>query len=246
MKTKHYLRFLNRANHLDADIELADAIAIAVKGGALSQTSGGPLFDSVVEDQHPILHARTSNYHNRRLAVRHLKATLCSSFIKDLYEEVTAYLKASLKAAALNGLAPGRLIGEHVVEFTANQVLGAGGWDAVVELVSESVFRKLEEEKSTLKLLQKMNSKLGLGIPDAVIQEALPYLEIRHFLVHSDGVPDAAFCRKHSVLNFKPGEKAPLDYALIQAARTKVYHMISAFDARIVKLKIVADSELTK
>jgi hypothetical protein len=50
MKTKHYLRFLNRANHLDADIELADAIAIAVKGGALSQTSGGPLFDSVVED----------------------------------------------------------------------------------------------------------------------------------------------------------------------------------------------------
>jgi hypothetical protein len=89
---------------------------------------------------------------------------------------VTAYLKASLKAAALNGLAPGRLIGEHVVEFTANQVLGAGGWDAVVELVSESVFRKLEEEKSTLKLLQKMNSKLGLVFQTPLFKRHCPIL----------------------------------------------------------------------
>lgn len=246
MKTKHYLRFLNRAAHLDADIELADVVAIAVRNGALSRILGGPLLDTVIKDQHPILHARTSNDHNRRLAVRHLKATVCSSFIKDVYEEVSFYLRSLLESAALNGLEPGRLIGEHSVEFDANQVLCAGSWKAVVLLISQSIFRKLEEEKSTLKLIQKMNNKLALGVPDLVIKEALPYLELRHLFIHSDGVPDAEFCKKYPILGFKAGEKIALDYDLVQVARRKIYRMVSQFDAHAIKNKIVAHTELTK
>jgi hypothetical protein len=57
MKTKSHSRFFNRAAHLDADIELADILKIAIAGGALTANGGPHLFDQVNPQQHPRLGA---------------------------------------------------------------------------------------------------------------------------------------------------------------------------------------------
>ncbi len=244
MKTKFLAKFLSRSAHLDADIELADVLKIAIGSGALHSHGSRHLFDAVNPTQHPRLAGRANTSNSRRNAANHLKSTLCSSFIKDIYEDVTQYLQDVLAAAARNGLDPNRLIGEHKVTFEANEILSAGSWPKTVEIVSLSVFRKLESEKSTKNLLQKINTKLDIGVRSATINAALPFFEIRHLLVHADGKADSTFCRKYPALGATAGQKIVLDYALLQKARTAITALINEFDSKIVAKNVVSTGDL--
>ncbi|TOH21910.1 hypothetical protein, partial [Vibrio parahaemolyticus] len=67
-----------------------------------------------------------------------------SAYVKDVYEEVTAYLKTILELAAQNGFEAGRLIGEHSFKINAKEVLEAGSWEYMANLISDSVFQSLE------------------------------------------------------------------------------------------------------
>jgi len=244
MKTKSHVRFFNRAAHLDADIELADIFKIAIGQGALTTNHGQHLFDHINAQQHPRLASRGNSAHNRSLAANHLKATLCASFLKDIYEDMTQYFLEILEAAARHGLDPNRLIGEHKVSLDANDILAAGSWPKVVHIVSQSVFRKLEGERSTKNLLQKMNTKLDLGVSAATIDASLPYFEIRHLLVHADGKADQKFCSAFPAFRAKAGQKIPLGYSILQNARAAIFSLINEFDQQIVDKKVVAAGEL--
>lgn len=244
MKTRAHVRFFNRAAHLDADIELADVFKVAIAQGDLSTNNGQYLFEYVNAQRHPRLASRTISSHNRTLAVNHLKATLCGSFLKDIYEDMTQYFQEILEAAARHGLDPNRLIGDHRVSFEANDILAAGSWPNVVRLVSQSVFRKLENERSTNNLLRKMNGKLDLGVSEAIIDAALPYFEIRHLLVHSDGKADQKFCDSFPAFGATAGQKISLDHGILQNARTAIFALINAFDQQIVAKNVVATGEL--
>jgi hypothetical protein len=230
--------------HLEADIELADVIAISNHKGVLSAGGGAYLFDAVEADHHPRLAARTNNAHNRRLAVRHLKANLCTAFLKEIYEDLSTYLQSILEAAARNGLDPNRLIGEHKVSLEANDILATRSWGGVVHLVAQSVFRRLENEKSTKDVLQKINAKLNLGVSQTKINAALPYLELRHLLVHADGIADEAFCRSFPTFAAIAGNKIQLDFAVLQSAKTTVLALVKAFDAKVVANHVVGPGDL--
>lgn len=244
MKTKSYVRFLNRSAHFDADIELADIIRTAIHNGALTRNNGQRLFDYVNAQRHPRLAARASNANNRGIAVAHLKATLFSSFLKDIYEDVTNYFREVLEAAAMNGMNPGRLIGTCNLTFDANVMLSAGSWDNVVSIVSQAIFRQIENKRSTKDLIAEMNTKLNLGIPQQTIDAALPYLELRHLLVHADGYADSKFCRSFPNFAATVGQKVPIDHGVIQSARTAILALIDAFDQAIVANNVVAQTEL--
>lgn len=243
MKTKFHVRFFNRAAHLDADIELADVLKISIGHGALHTNGGQHIFDSVNPQQHPRLAARVNSQQSRRTAANHLKSTLCSSFLKDIYEDLTQYLQEVLEAAARNGLDPNRLIGEHKVSFEANEVLAAGNWTKVVEMVSKSVFRKLEAEKSTKSLLQKINTKLNLGVRTTTIDAALPYFELRHLLVHADGKADQTFCAAFPAFNAVVGQKIQLEFAILQDARVAIFALVNEFDKKVIAKNIVNAGE---
>jgi hypothetical protein len=239
MKTKFRSRFLSRMANFDADVELADILKIAIHRGALSGAGGPYIFDSVNERQHPRLAARAATTPNRKRAANHLKATLAAAYLKDIYEDLTEYFVFLLRAAAINGLDPNRLIGEHKVSFDANDILKAGSWPGVVELVSRSVFRKLEGERSTRDLLQKLNSKLDLGVRQETIDASLPYLELRHLLVHADGVADSTFCRSYPTIPATPGTKVEITYDLLLAAKESVVKLVVEFDRKVVSKGVV-------
>ena len=154
------------------------------------------------------------------------------------------YMLEILEAAARNGLDPNRLIGEHKVSLEANEILAAGGWPSVVHIVSRSVFRKLESERSTKKLIEKINIKLQLGVEQAKIDATLPYFEIRHLIVHCDGKADKHFCKTFPKFAAKVGQKLVLDYGVVQNARAAVIGLIDEFDRKVVLHKLVATSEL--
>ncbi len=243
-KTKYLVRFLNRAAQFDADLELADVFATAVQSGRLFSPESRFLFDFVDPNKHSRLSNRKISDHNRNLALNHLKSTIRAAFLKDIYEDVAAYMVELLAGAAKAGLSPERLVGEHRVTFEVNDILKCGNWDNVIKLVADSLFRKIENERSTLKLLVAIDKKLNLGVPEKAIQEALPYLEIRHLLVHADGVADAEFCKKFPTVGAVAGETIPLSYFLVSTARTKTVEMVTQYDQCAVQKNAILDTDL--
>lgn len=246
MKTKFLSKFLARMANFDTDVEMVDIFKIAIHRGALSTEGAEFIFDSVNEIQHPRLAARECTLNGRKKAVNHLKSTIAAAYLKDIYEDLTEYLSAVLKAAALNGLDPGRLVGESKLNFLASDLLKAGSWDGVVEMVSKSIFRTLEGERSTKELLQKMNLRLNLGVTQGAIDSALPYLDLRHLLVHSDGVADANFCKCYPALGATQGKKIDVDYELLQSAKKAIVSLVTQFDRKVVQKSVVSASYLTK
>lgn len=243
-KTKYLHKFLSRTDHFVADIELADVLAISSGSGILSANGGAYLFDAVDPAQHPTLARRKNNGHNRRLAVRHLKSSLCSGYIKDLYEDFNDYMQEVLESAARNGINPNRLIGSHKINIEANELLAAGNWDNVVHIVARSIFRKLEDERNTKSLIQSMDSKLGLGLDQAILNSALPYFELRHLLVHHDGVADADFCQRFQNFGATAGEKISVEFNMVSAARTAIVALAKHFDSKVLHYQLVKATEL--
>jgi len=244
MKTKSLVRFLNRAAHFDADVELVDVIARATAGGALHAEGAPHLFKYVDPQRHPRLANRQNTDQNRTLAVTHLKATVCGAFIKDIYEDMCGYFREILGSAARNGLDPNRLVGEHKVTLDANDILSCGGWDAVVQRVSGDLFRRLENLQDTKKLIEKINDKLNLGVEASKITAALPYLEVRHLLVHNDGIADDDFCARFPDFGATPNAKLALDYGLLDRARKAIIDLVTEYDEKIVANNAVGHSDL--
>ena len=244
MKTKYLMRFLNRAAHFDADLELVDVLSLAVKAGRLVPVNGTSIFEFVDGTKHPRLAGRQPSDGSRAIALTHLKNTTYGGYLKDLYEDACKYFMELVKGAARKGVNPDRLLGEHKVSFDANDVLKARSWDGVLQLVAESLFRKLEQERDTLKMVQALGKKLDLGLDQQIIQAALPFMMLRHILVHRDGVADQEFCSCCPSLGAEPDQPIPLSIRIVSAAREKIVALVRHIDERAVQKEIVCSEDL--
>lgn len=178
---------------------------------------------------------RTVSGNNRQLAINHLKQTVFSSYIKDLYEEVYDYLKSVLTEAAIRSkVEPDRLIGEHRVEVKVSDILQADKLQGVIEDIVAKIFRKLENERSTTSLIKKTCDKLGLNVSEEIQSKAIYYLEIRHQLVHAGGKADEQFKKTHPDLNYTADDYIDLRFKLIQKARKSVAEFIEEFDSQAI------------
>ena len=240
MKSKGFLRFCNRLQYFIADNEMVD---ILLKN---KEKLAGTvyLFKGITVKDHPKLSAYANTPHSRKLVIRHLRKTLLVSFIKEQYEEVTEYLRYVLEHAARNGAVIRRLVGEHKVSFDANFILSAPSHDFIRKAVTDFIFQQLENEKSTLKLIKKIDSKLGLGISSQTIDSALPYLLIRHIFVHSDGKPDKEFREKYP--GFKLNEKGQIDLLKLSLVdvQEKVRILIESIDEKMLSRSFFPPKEI--
>lgn len=243
-QTKLLVRFLNRAARFDADVELVDVLATAIGKGLLHDPKAKHIFRFIDVKKHPRITKHKSSAHNRGLAIAHLKATVHAAFIKDLYEDASEYVSSLIGSAARKGLDPGRLIGEHRMSIDANDLLALGGWDAVVKLVSRSLFRKLESERSTKKLLDALDKKLSLGADATIVAAALPFLDIRHLLIHADGVVDDLFAMSYPHIGFKAGDNLELKWKLVDEARSKITALVRHYDERALAAGVVAADDI--
>ncbi|MBA3548102.1 MAG: hypothetical protein H0T76_16595 [Nannocystis sp.] len=109
------------------------------------------------------------------------------------------------------------------------------------------LFRRLEEEakkSGVAKLLSSLDVKLGLGVGEEVRRAALPYLELRHRLVHADGIADEKFCKNYPEMSATAGEPIQLKYERIVSARDAVEGLIRKFDECAVQKSIVPKEDL--
>jgi len=243
MKTKYLLKFLNNSAHLDADIELVEIVISANREGRLKQNNDNHIFDFIDSEKHKKLTTRTNSDQSRKLAVYHLKTTVRTAFIKRLYEITTIYFQDILKSATRKGLDVDKLIGEHSISLTSRDLIRIGNYEKIIEKISNSIFRQLENEKSTKKLIEKMDKKLGLSIGEEIIANALPYLEIRHLFVHNEGKADKDFCETFPFIEAEEEKIIKLTDDIIKNSRIALVTLIKEFDNKIVEKELVPEEE---
>jgi len=242
LQSKAFRKFMNRAAHFDADVEMVDIVRRASERGALSVDTSR-LFDDINANSHPRLTARKHGPQARSLVIGHLRTTLYASYIKDLYEDAMGYLSDILAASARHGLDPSRLVGENNLPFSANDLFAAKNWNGVVRMVSDAIFRALENERKTRKLLEKIDTKLNLKIDKKKIDDAMIFFDMRHLLVHSDGIVDVAFVNSYPRFKLISGEPLTLDITKIRRARSAVEALVKEYDDKIVLNKVIARAD---
>ena len=241
MASKGFQRFENRLVKFREDCELTEII-VANKERLKGVDS---IFLKVTEDSHPLLSARHNASGSRNLIVTHLRNTMYVAYIKELYEELTEYLHYILIQGSQNGANVQRLVGEHnEITLSANEIL-SNNKKELDKKVMENIFRKLENERSTPALISKIVRKLGLDIDQQLINDALPYLVVRHVFVHSDGKPDETFRRQYPNIHIDQRTKRiQLNSEFASIAYNSVRRLIEAFDSEMEDRHYFSDAEL--
>ena len=76
------------------------------------------------------------------------------------------------------------------------------------------------------------------------INDALPYLELRHIFVHSDGKPSTEFTAKYPFFDIDHNGRVVLDINLVREAFVKVKTLLSSFDLAIITKGFVPHDEI--
>lgn len=239
MKSKGYKKFENRMNYFRTDVELVDVLSKnkeAIKGI-------GIIFKKVTEDHHPLLYARQATKGSRKIVMSHLKKTVYVSFFKDMYEEVTEYIRYILYQASLQGATANRIIGEHTFKMGANDILSLATKNEIIKAVIDQVFQQLESERSTIELFQKTKNKLGLNIQQNLIDDAVPYMTCRHIFVHSDGKPNDEFKQKYQDIHLDDKGRIALNMDFLNKAYISINSLLKAFDEEMISKNYISIAE---
>jgi hypothetical protein len=242
MPTKALQRFEDRVSAYASDLELADLLVRKFCASASTPDTIAVFLDGSVA-QYPNLNRRENNRTSRNIVGPHMKVTLYAAFIKDLYEDFSEYLATSMKKAALAGLNPAQFQGDAKLDLQAKEILQVGSWENAVALISEKIFRSLENEKSTITLINKVSGRLGLALEPAILSSAMPYLDARHILVHRDGRVDAAYTGSYPGIPVREG-KLKIDYDFVRNARTSVRALASHIDERLCAAHLVRQQDM--
>lgn len=242
MTTKAYHRFSNRIAYYNSDIELCDAL---VERFFRLPHSDENLAVSLGADaeRYPLLSRRVNTRTSKNICGNHLKATLHAAFIKDLFEDFSAFISDTMTKAAMAGIDPARFVGEIKLDLHAAEILATGNWEATVRLVSDAIFRKLENERNTKELLRKASARLGLALDQAILDAAMPFLDARHILVHRDGRADDQYRHDYPQVVLRNG-KIQTNYQFVIGARNAIDALARHIDERIIHANLVRNQDL--
>lgn len=244
LKSKAFYAFTMKLNYFNDDIEVIDVLRTAVIKGDLTDPISNRLLKYVDPTQHQHIARRKNSDGSRRNVINHLRSSIYSSYIKDLYEEVADYMKLILEQASRNGFCSGRIIGEHTFKMDAKSILDLGTWENVCRSVTDSVFQSLEAEKSTVGILNKMAKKLALDVDQQIIETAVPYLELRHFLVHANGKLSSDYLNKYPNIPKTRDGFVELTYTLICNTRDSIKALVSAYDAEVISKGLLGKDDI--
>ena len=102
----------------------------------------------------------------------------------------------------------------NVKVMSIYEIVSLGTYENIEKRIIDDIFRKLEDERSTRKLLQKILKCAGLTtkINDSTIDQTLQYLELRHLIIHHKSIVDDKYATTYGTL-FTPqlvtGDKIP-------------------------------------
>ena len=234
--SKYALVFKNRLLSFEQDLEMIDIICRAQNNDDLL-VDAKLLFKYLNPSVHKAIASRSNTKTSKKIVINHLRRTVYVSYVKDLYEELSLYLKSVVGTAALKAKEKEtacRLLGDQKININAKEILQYNDIDELIQFVAEQIVQDLERERSTKTLINKICSKIGLSVEEQVIDDALPFLDIRHKFVHTNGIVDASFKKEHPMFSYDKNDYIILNKTILSQAATKIKKLVDAIDAEAI------------
>lgn len=110
-------------------------------------------------------------------------------------------------------------------------------------MIAEDIVQTLENERSTKELIKKICNKIGLQLDETKLNAALPYFELRHKLVHTDGKVDADFMRRYPMFTYKD-DYIVLKHETITDAKSTISELLLSIDTVAIAKGILQPNTL--
>lgn len=244
-ETKAWQIFGGKVRNLKLHLQLLDAsltISQTICGGNKDKnyTIGKAL--NTDENKHPQLNVPCESIDiSRTFASSRIK--LNEQAIVDLYRYFANYITNIIEEFVrtdpmplLNNIANNKK--DNVLSF--DDILKAGSFDIIIKEMAKKIYRRLENERSTPALLNKIISYSGIDIEEDLKKKALVYLEIRHLIIHNESKADNDFKEiNNNLVTIKQGNKIALNYDLTNNAITTIFNLCKDIDSKLIEKDMV-------
>ncbi len=207
------------------DVSLLNSHKVAREGeGKLSAALG---YD---EEKYNHLHVPTTQ--SSRLMAQAKNANYRSAII-TLYSLWTHYMKEIL--GLLYQTSPHEVAAKAPGEMKFSEIIKIGSYEGIQSHIVDHVFRSLEDERSTKKLLDKILKHTKISLPQATKLNALAYLEMRHLFIHSNGEVDQKYWKTyHGIVSCTVGRKLPRRFKVVESAYENVTFLCREVDRLLI------------
>lgn len=153
--------------------------------------------------------------------------------IQLLYPHFTEYLRSLLRE--MYDVRPLDVVGKAQASIRFDEVVRLGSYKAICEHMIDRVFRSLEGQRNTRKLLSKVLEKTGVEVDRGVLQDTMMYMDMRHLIVHNSSLVDEDFQQSYgSTLGAKVGRRLKVDLGTAKKAVGAVEHLCVQVDRGLV------------
>lgn len=164
--------------------------------------------------------------------------------IIELYAYFADYLAGVIRE--LENTHPTRILGivppKSPTDLSYKDILTLGSYAAILDEIAKRVYRNLEDERSTNKMLKKFIKATNLNVAVNIQEDALVYLEIRHLIIHNNSKADDKFNRMNNrglVTVNNRTKKIAINYALTIAAIDAIGTLCRTMDHELVRLVLI-------
>lgn len=241
MNSKSYQSFDGKIRSLKQHLQLLDvSLTRANKVCSRNKGNGKMIADTLYSDigTHPQL-----NIPNKKLDIMRTFATsrkkVNEQAIIELYAYFSDYLSSIIRE--LENTRPQQILtmipSDAEVSLKYSDIFKLASYDKILDEISQRVYRALENERSSPKLLRKFIKTLSLNIPVNLQEDALTYLEVRHLIIHANSRADNKFHRlnQRGLVKVNPSNQVlTINYAMSSAAIIKVQELCKKLDEEIV------------
>lgn len=238
-ESKSLQRFRGRIEHLEQHMQAVD-VCIAL---ALEVTKTNPKGEKTILGALDKVHAK---YNRLKQPVgegpRVFNFSKSQSFehsLIALYRHFGEYLRSILEE--MYSKDPLAVVGKVTgTSLQFHELVSLGNYESIVTKMIDTTFRRLEDERSTTKLLEKIIGHTKVKIDDVIREEALRYLELRHLFIHNNGRCDAIYEKVHGKhLKVKDGDDLPTDFKTTSAAMEAVMKLVKSIDHELLHGKFI-------
>ena len=116
-----------------------------------------------------------------------------------------------------------------------HELVNLGSYEAVTKKMIDSTFRRLEDERSTTKLFDKILEHTKIVVTQGTKDAALKHLEMRHMFIHNNGKCDALFEKNYGAhFGIQEGDNLPTNYKTTSAAILSVVALLKEVDHLLI------------
>lgn len=241
MSSKSFQSYDGKIRSLKQHLQLLDLSLTQANKVCLNQKGNGKTIAETLLstlDTHPQLNIPNLPKDISRVFVTTRKK-VNEQAIVELYANFSDYLSSVVRE--LENRKPQQILSlvpaDSNTHLTYADIFKLSSYENILDEIAKRVYRALEDERSTPKLLKRFIKTTKINIPTNLQEDALTYLEVRHLIIHGNSKADIKFHslnQRNLVKVNSSNQMISINYQMTSAAIVKVRELCKKIDDELL------------